>query len=48
MNEQAELSGKVSLNGVIEYCDKDGNLIKTVPFTGTVPLPQEDSDGDRS
>ena len=43
----SNLTGRVSVGGTIEYRDKDGNLIKSVPFNGSVPLKEED-DGDSS
>lgn len=47
MMDNGQLGAKVSLSGVIEYRDKDGNIIKTVPFSGTAPLTQEEpQDGD--
>lgn len=37
-NQQASLSGHVRISGAFECRDKDGNVIKTIPFTGSVPL----------
>lgn len=36
------LVGKVGVSGLIEYRDKDGNIVKTVPFNGSIPLEVED------
>lgn len=43
----APLSARVSIAGTIEYRDKDGNIIKRVPFNGSAPL-EEQEDGDSS
>ena len=45
---EANFSARVSIGGTIEYRDKDGNIIKSVPFNGSAPLTQEEDDGDSS
>ena len=44
---ESALAGRVTVGGMIEYRDKDGNLIKSVPFNGSVPL-EDKEDGDSS
>ena len=39
---------RLSVAGAIEYRDKDGNIIKVVPFNGSLPVikpEEEDTDG---
>ncbi len=45
MNE-GKFEGRFQIAGTIEYRDKDGNIIKTVPFTSEVPMKQEEEHGD--
>lgn len=45
-----DTQAKVAISGVFEYRDKDGNLIKSVPFSSK-PMPieevkEEQKDGD--
>jgi hypothetical protein len=42
MSEQAGVAGRVAVSGVLEYRDKDGNVIKTVEVTGSLPIQGED------
>jgi len=42
-----QIQGRIEFSGTIEYRDKDGNVIKTVPFNGTAPLKDKD-DGNSS
>lgn len=41
---QQQMAAKLGISGVVEYRDKDGNLIQAVPFTGAVPLTQEQTE----
>lgn len=45
MND-GQMAGRVQIAGTIEYRDKDGNIIKQVPFTGSLPMNQEEEHGD--
>jgi hypothetical protein len=49
MSEKAGVAGRVAVTGVLEYKDKDGNVIKTVEVTGSLPIQGEDDgvDNDR-
>jgi hypothetical protein len=49
MSEKAGVAGRVAVTGVLEYRDKDGNVIKTVEVTGSLPIQGEDDgvDNDR-
>lgn len=38
--------GKVQISGTFEMRDKDGNLVKSVPFTGAIPMGKEQEDGE--
>jgi hypothetical protein len=44
---EAALKGRVTIGGTIEYRDAAGNVIKKVPFNGSVPL-EDKEDGDSS
>lgn len=46
MSEQGQAAGelRVQISGTFEMRDKDGNLIKSVPFTGTAPLEQAEQE----
>lgn len=46
MNETS-VEGRVQVNAVFECRDKDGNIVKTIELTGSVPLAQltEPEDG---
>jgi hypothetical protein len=45
MNE-AELKATVELRGTFELRDKDGNVVKVIPFVGSLPLKDEDGTDD--
>jgi hypothetical protein len=45
MSEQAGVAGRVAVTGVLEYKDKDGNVIKTVEVSGSLPIQQGADDG---
>jgi hypothetical protein len=45
MSEQAGVAGRVAVSGVLEYKDKDGNVIKTVEVSGSLPIQQGADDG---
>lgn len=36
------MSGRVGISGTIEYRDADGNVIKTVPFSGAAEMSDDD------
>lgn len=39
-NQRAQMGAKLGLSGVLEYRDKDGNLLKTVEISGAIPLSE--------
>ncbi len=46
MTQQAGIEAKIKVTGAFEYRDKDGHVIKTVEFTGSVPIDMtENQDG---
>ncbi len=42
MSDQAQIGGRLGMSGAFECRDKDGNVIKTITFTGSIPLSQLD------
>ncbi len=40
MNQQTQLTGRVLMSGTIECRDATGAVIKTMEFSGSVPLDQ--------
>lgn len=44
MSEGLEIKARVGISGVIEMRDKDGNLIKSVPFEGQADMSDECED----
>jgi len=41
MSDTASVGGKLGIAGVLEYLDKDGNVLKTVEIKGSIPLTDE-------
>lgn len=35
---QAQIGAKLGIGGTLEFRDKDGNILKTVQMSGSVPL----------
>jgi hypothetical protein len=44
MND-GEIQARVGLSGTIQYRDKDGNVIKEVQVTGSLPVEMDDEKG---
>lgn len=40
MDNTASVGARLGLSGTLEFRDKDGNVLKTVDFVGSVPLEQ--------
>ena len=38
MNQNIGASARLGVKGVLTYKDSDGNILKRVPFVGSVPL----------
>ncbi len=36
------MGGRIGLSGAFECRDKDGNVVKTITFSGSIPLSQLD------
>ena len=41
MNDVKPLAGRLGVSGVLEFLDKDGNVLKTTEIKGSVPLNEE-------
>lgn len=39
-SDQAQLGGRIGLSGAFECRDAAGNVVKTITFTGSIPLSQ--------
>jgi hypothetical protein len=40
--QETQVAGRVQIAGTIEYRDKDGNLIKSVPFSGGAQMQSDE------
>lgn len=47
MDVPEPIKAKVVVSGLLECRDKDGNLLKTIPIRGEVPLDLKDSNDDQ-
>lgn len=41
--QQAQLTARLGLAGVLEFKDDHGNVLKTVPFEGSLPFSLTDA-----
>ena len=44
MTFETNATAKLAISGTIEYRDADGNIIKTVPINGSIPLEELNDD----
>lgn len=38
METQHHLEGRIGISGSLDFRDKDGNILKTITFDGSLPL----------